>query len=203
MSAPLWTEVVAAGSHRPAFVVPAGDVLRIEDVAGQQAADVVLAPLDDPRDWLSCIYTQLLNRTTRITTGHVLYSKRARPLATVVADTVGVHWFGGGCCSAETNAFRYAAAPEGSCRENLVRSLAGHLDGPMDLELDACASLFMNIAVAADGAMEIVAPTSRPGDHLDLRADRDLLVAVSACPQERNPCNGFAPSDISLSTWRP
>ncbi|GAA1538952.1 DUF1989 domain-containing protein [Nocardioides humi] len=202
MSEPLWAEIVPARSHLPAFVLEAGDVLRVEDLAGQQAADVVLAPLDDPRDWLSCIYTQLLNRTTRITAGHVLYSKRARPLAAVVADTAGVHWFGGGCCSAETNAFRYGAAPGGSCRENLVLSLAGRIAGAMDLELDACASLFMNIAVAGDGGMEIVAPTSGPGDHVDLRAERDLLVAVSACPQERNPCNGFEPSAVGLSTWR-
>jgi uncharacterized protein YcgI (DUF1989 family) len=40
-------------------------------------------------------------------------------------------------------------------------------------------------------------------DHIELRAECDLLVAVSACPQERNPCNGFTPSAIGLSTWRP
>lgn len=88
--------IIPARSYAPAFVLAAGDALRIEDTDGQQAADVVLRPVDDSRDWLSCIYTQLLNRTTRITTGHVLYSKRARPLATVVDDTAGVHWFGGG-----------------------------------------------------------------------------------------------------------
>ncbi len=202
MSGPRWSALVPARAHLPAFVVEAGEVLRVEDVEGRQAADVVIAPVDDARDWLSCIYTQLLNRTTRITEGHVLYSKRARPLATVVADTAGTHWFGGGCCSAETNARRYDASA-GSCRENLVLSLGDRIDGPAGLELDACASLFMNIAVGADGAMEIVEPTSRAGDHIDLRAERDLVVAVSACPQERNPCNGFAPTSVGLSTWRP
>ncbi|MDQ6522536.1 urea carboxylase-associated family protein [Nocardioides sp. LHD-245] len=195
--------VVPARSFVPAFVVEAGEVLRIEDLAGRQAADVVLMPVDDPHDQMSCIYTQLLNRTTRITHGHVIYSKAARPLATVVEDTVGVHWFGGGCCSAETNEFRYGSPEGGSCRENLVESLAGHIAGPAELELDAIASLFMNIAIGPDGGLEIVLPTSRAGDHIDLRAERSLLVAVSACPQERNPCNGFEPSDIALSTSNP
>jgi uncharacterized protein YcgI (DUF1989 family) len=206
---PSWSATVPARSHVPAFVLSAGEVLRIEDVAGQQAADVLLAPLDtgdtpghDLSDVLSCIYTQLLNRTTRITRGHVLYSKLARPLATVVEDTVGTHWFGGGCCSAETNTARYGTPEGGSCRENLAQSLGDRIPGADALELDAITSLFMNIRVDADtGGLEITLPPSRAGDHIDLRAECRLLVAVSACPQERNPCNGFEPTAVRLSTY--
>lgn len=193
---------VPARSSLPAFEVAAGDVLRIEDVDGQQAADIVIAPVDQPGDWLSCIYTQLLNGTTRVTTGHTLYSKLARRLAAIVEDTVGVHWFGGGFCSAETNQFRYGV-DSGSCRANLAASLAGSVAEPLGLELDACASLFMNIEVTVDHRLGIALPHSRPGDHIDLLAETDLLVAVSACPQERNPCNGYQPSAIRLVTLRP
>lgn len=68
----------------------------------------------------------------------------------------------------------------------------------MDLELDSCASLFMNIATGADHSLQIVEPVTRPGDYIDLRAEVPLLVAVSACPQEDNPCNAFQPSRIGL-----
>jgi uncharacterized protein len=37
--------------------------------------------------------------------------------------------------------------------------------------------------------MEIREPTSVPGDYYDLRAEMGLLIGISNCPQERNPCN--------------
>ncbi|MDQ4138801.1 MAG: urea carboxylase, partial [Actinomycetota bacterium] len=33
-----------------------------------------------------------------------------------------------------------------------------------------------------------------PGLSVTLRAERDVLVIVSNCPQINNPCNGFNPS---------
>jgi hypothetical protein len=50
--------------------------------------------------------------------------------------------------------------------------------------------------------MEIKEPTSRAGDFYDLRAEMDLLVAVSNCPQERNPCNGFKPTPMGIIIYR-
>jgi len=33
-------------------------------------------------------------------------------------------------------------------------------------------------------------PVSRPGNHVDLRADMDLLVGLTACPEDITVCNG-------------
>lgn len=191
---------VPARSHAPAVLLEPGEVLRVVDVEGEQAVDVMIRAADDEREWLSCVYTTLLNGTTRITTGHRLHSKLGSHLATVVADTAGRHWWGGGFCSAETNLLRYGE-DDGSCRENLARSLAAQVPDPSALELDACVSLFMSIETH-DGAMAIARSTSRAGDHVDLRAEQRLLVGVSACPQERNPCNGFRPTGARLETYR-
>jgi uncharacterized protein YcgI (DUF1989 family) len=51
--------------------------------------------------------------------------------------------------------------------------------------------------------MAIVDGWSKPGDHVDLRAETDVLVAVSNCPQIHNPCNGGRPSPIRLVTYVP
>jgi uncharacterized protein YcgI (DUF1989 family) len=56
----------------------------------------------------------------------------------------------------------------------------------------------MRVVVEADGTMEIKEPTSVPGDYYDLRAEMDLLIGVSNCPQERNPCNGFNPTPTGV-----
>jgi len=42
-------------------------------------------------------------------------------------------------------------------------------------------NVFMSTPVAADGRLTISPPRSRPGDAIELRAERDVFVAVSAC----------------------
>ncbi|MGY1805825.1 DUF1989 domain-containing protein [Blastococcus sp. SYSU D00669] len=194
--------VVPARGYLRARTVAAGDVVRITDVEGQQVADVVLTRAAEPRDWLSCLNTKLLNGTERITTGHVLRSKQCVPLATIVADTVGVHWFGGGYCSEETNRARYGVEGTVSCKTNLAASLDPHLTSVQDLELDSCASFFMNLGSDAEGRFAIDLPPTAAGDHLDLRAETDLVLALSACPADRNPCNAFAPTPVRVTVYR-
>lgn len=180
-----------------ARIIPAGGLLRITDLGGRQAVDLMVRAVADPRDWLSCIFTTLLNQADRITVGHVLYSKAAKSLATVTQDDAGRHWFGGGFCSEETNRFRYGVEGTSNCRNNLAASLADWIDHPMDLELDACASLFMAIEYGA-GRVAIEESPSRPGSVFEMRAETDLLVGLSNCPADRNPGNGFDPSEVRV-----
>jgi uncharacterized protein len=194
--------VVAARGYLRARTVPAGHFVRIADVEGQQVADVILTRAAEPRDWLSCLNTKLLNGTERITTGHVLHSKQCVALATVVADTVGTNWFGGGFCSEETNRLRYGVEGTVSCKTNLTASLGDLVSSPHQLELDSCASLFMNIGTRDDGTFGIDLPPGRAGDHLDLRAEVDLVLALSACPADRNPCNAYEPTPVRVVVYR-
>ena len=57
----------------------------------------------------------------------------------------------------------------------------------------------MNVPVGTDGAMAIADGLSKPGDHVDLRAEMDVLAVISNCPQTRNPCNGFHPTPIRVT----
>ena len=34
-------------------------------------------------------------------------------------------------------------------------------------------------------------PKSKAGDHIDFRAEMDVIAAFSNCPQVHNACNGF------------
>jgi hypothetical protein len=190
--------VVPSRGYLRARSIAAGQTVRILDVEGEQVADLILTRAAEPRDWLSCLNTKLLNGTERISTGHVLHSKQSHPLATVVADTVAVHWFGGGFCSEETNRARYGVEGTVSCKTNLAASLDAHVASPHDLELDSCASLFMNLSADADGRFSIGPPPGRAGDFLDLRAETDLVLGLSACPADRNPCNNFRPSPLRV-----
>jgi uncharacterized protein YcgI (DUF1989 family) len=60
---------------------------------------------------------------------------------------------------------------------------------------------FMNVPVADDGTLGIVDGISAPGLAVDVRAEMDVLVVISNCPQINNPCNGFDPTPIGLQVY--
>lgn len=179
-----------------------GESLRLIDCEGRQVPDVILFDPRDLRNCSSCMNTKVACGRWRIGLGDTIHSKDCDRLATITADTVGCHLFDGGFCSAETNALRYGIEGSHSCRANLAAAMARHGLTQSDLELDSCFSLFMNAPPRADGSFAIAEPMSRAGDHIDLRAEMDLLVAVSNCPQERNPCNGWRPTALRAILFR-
>jgi urea carboxylase-associated protein 1 len=184
---------------RSAFTVEAGQTVRIIDLEGQQVADVACFVRDDPTEKLSVHNTALIQSTIYITTGHVLLSDRCRRLMTITEDTCGRHDLLAGSCSEGTNRVRYGVADTPNCRSNFEAALR-----PFGIPIQAIPysfNVFMNVPIEADGRMAIQLPVSRPGDHLDLRAELDLIVAISNCPQERNPCNAFKPSPLRVQVF--
>jgi len=179
----------------------AGERLRIVDVEGRQAVDFLCFDAADPANRYNAANTLKFAGNVYLGEGAVLYSDRAEPLMTIVEDSVGHHDTIAGCCSAESNFHRYGKANTPNCRDNFKRALAGH--GLDDRYIVANVNFFMNVPVRPDGATAIDDGLSRPGDHVDLRAERAVLVAISNCPQVDNPCNGFHPTPIELIRWRP
>ena len=61
-----------------AFMLAAGDTLRVIDPEGEQVADLIAFSRDARPAWLSAGRTFDYNNTVYLTTGHVLYSNRSR-----------------------------------------------------------------------------------------------------------------------------
>ena len=70
-------------------------------------------------------------------------------------------------------------------------------------DIPANINFFMRVPVGADGHVAIADGLSKPGDHVDLRCEKDVIVVISNCPQEFNPCSGGNPTPIRLTVWRP
>jgi urea carboxylase-associated protein 1 len=179
-----------------ARVLPAGQTLRIVDLEGRQAVDFLCYNAADPEERYNAADTMKYAKTIFLTTGHGLYSDMGRRLFTIVEDTCGRHDTIGGCCSAESNEFRYGVKETPSCRANFLRALAPFGLGKKDIVANV--NFFMNVPVETDGTMGIVDGLSKPGDHVLLRAETDVLAVISNCPQVHNPCNGFTPTPIRV-----
>lgn len=175
-----------------AFRVRAGEILSVIDPLGEQVADVIAFAADDPSDALSSGRTIDYAETVYLTTGHTLYSARSRPMFTIVRDDVGRHDFLLTPCSADTFRIIYKhAGPHPGCFENLCAALAPFGIAPP--AIPTTFNAFMNVEIAADGRIAVRPPRSRPGDGLELRAEMDLIVGLTACSAEQSNNYRFKP----------
>jgi len=184
-----------------ARVLTRGQTLRIIDVEGRQAVDFLCYNAANPEERYNAADTMKYAKTIFLTRGHGIYSDMGRRLLTIVEDTCGRHDTIGGCCSAESNEFRYGVKGTPGCRANFLKALAPYGLGKKDIVANL--NWFMNVPVEPDGTMGIVDGRSRPGDYVDLKAEMDVLAVISNCPQTRNPCNGFKPTPIRVIVTAP
>ena len=192
MSRTLADFVIPAREAR-AFVVPRGAHLRIHLVEDKQVGDCCFFNADDPREVFHVGQTWALN--VLLGTGNAksfrhFYSKppRENVMLTVVEDTVRNHWGNmGGRCSRRLYELRDGDRTHRSCQENLAEALAPH--GLTGDDIVDVFNVFMNVELRPDGSFTILAPTARKGDYIELRAQMNILAAVSACPADRNATN--------------
>lgn len=180
-----------------ALTLRRGDVLVVVDPQGEQVADLMAYAAHDHGEWLSSGRTFDYNETIYLTTGHTLYSNRSRPMFTFLRDEVGRHDFLLTPCSPETFEILYppgTAEGHPSCFGNLVAALSPH--GIQPDQIPTTLNLFMNVRVGEDGRLTIAPPTSRAGQRVELRAEMDLLVGLTACSAEGSNNGTFKPIDF-------
>lgn len=182
-------------------VIRRGEVLRLVDLEGQQAVDFLCYDANDPRDRYSSMNTVKVQGNVFVGKGTVLYSDTGVALLRVIADTCGRHDTVLGCCSEANNFLRYGVRGAPGCYENFLAVLAGF--GLGRGEIVGNVNFFMHVPIEGDGRLSIADDASKPGDYVDLLAERDVLAVLSNCPQMLNPCNGYDPTPIRAIVWRP
>ena len=194
---------VVAGGYGTAADAPAGSLVRVIDVQGTQVGDLVLFRKDDPTDRLSTGNTRKMANSLFVTTGAVLWSTTYRQLARIEADTVGRHDLLASACTPYDYPIRFGERGIGhrACLANLREALEPFgISEPM---IPDPMNVFMAMDVHPDGSMEVLPAPSGPGDSVEIRMLEDCIVALSACPQDLNPCNGFHVTDLILEIEPP
>jgi urea carboxylase-associated protein 1 len=183
--------------------IPAGGTFRIVDLHGNQAVDTLFYDAADVDNRYSAFDTVREQGAVYLTTGSRLLSTRLDVLATITDDTCGRHDTLGGACAQESNVVRYGehTRHQNACRETFLRY--GAAAGIDARRLGHNINFFMNVPVTAAGGLTFVDGVSAPGKHVQVRAERDLLVLISNCPQVNNPCNGWNPTPVRLLGWWP
>lgn len=195
------------------FVVEAGDpfvveitqgqYVRIVDLEGNQAVDTIFYNAHDYADRYSAQDTIREQGNVYLTTGTSLVSTSGNVLLTITADTCGRHDTLGGACATESNMVRYdlCKGHMHACRNSFLKGIQQWNRGMDKRDITSNINFFMNVPVTPDGNLTFEDGVSDAGKYVELRAEMDVLMVISNCPQLNNPCNGYNPTPVQILIW--
>jgi len=167
----------------------AGQQIKVINSSGTQVVDAWAFNALDLTEWMSMEASRASFMKLAPAVGDTFVTNQRRPILTLVEDTSG--------CAHDTlmapcDRWRYGllgvAGYHDNCRDNLHAALAN-----LSVVIRATPpslNLFMNIPWTADGRLEWGEPVANPGSYVVFKAEMDLVIALSACPQDILPING-------------
>jgi hypothetical protein len=176
-----------------------GQEIRIVNTHGRQVVDTWAFAEGDMTEFMSMEHTRVHMGRVNPVKGSVMLSNRRRPMLTFVEDTSGgVHDTLLAACDVHRYRMLGATGYHRNCTDNLAEALAAL--GLRPPEAPSPLNLFQNSAIHRGGELEIVPPIAPAGSHVTLRAEMDMVIVFSACPQDMAPTNGadMMPKDAEL-----
>src|SRR5467141_1870499 len=185
------------------YEILGGQYLRIVDVEGNQAVDTLFYNGGDYEDRYSAQDTIRAQANIYLTTGTKLMSSKGNVLLTIVADTCGRHDTLGGACATESNMVRYAIDTRymHACRNSFLKAVIEWDHGMTKRDITSNINFFMNVPVTPEGKLTFEDGISEPDKYVEMRAETDVLVLISNCPQLNNPCNAYNPTPVQVLIW--
>ena len=174
-----------------AVTVAKGQRVKVINTHGAQVVDTWAFNRADLKEFMSMEHTRASMHHIIPRVGDHMLTNHRRPILTLLEDTAGgIH----DTLMAACDRYRYTelghVGHHDNCTDNLAEGLAGL--GLTPPETPSPFNLFMNIPWTIEGNLSFDAPVSTPGSYVVLRAEMDLIIAFSACPQDILPINGTA-----------
>lgn len=177
-----------------------GEAIRIAQT-GPSSVALVAWNAADPSERLNLPDTVKVQWSTIVSKGRVIFSDMGRVLFSVIEDSSGAHDGLMGGSTAASNAVRYGEGTRNT-RDNLVIA-AGKL-GLDRRDIPSALTFFAPVRVQQDGRFVWRPELSHGGrDYIDLRAEMDLLVALSNCPHPLDPSPVYSAVPVSVTRYRP
>lgn len=156
-----------------------GEALRLVNLTGGSSVSLVAWREADPSERINTADTVKVQWRATLGKGRMILSDMGRAMLSLIEDTSGLHdLLVGGSTAA-------SAAGGRNTRDNLVGA-AGKL-GLDRRDIPAAVTFFAPVTVRQDGRFDWRDDLRRAGDFVDLRAEMDLLVALSNCPHPLDP----------------
>ena len=204
----LMSELVVPALSGMAFIVPKNHIFRVTAVEGPQVADFNAFCKDDPKEMFWSGRTRLLQRA-HLSVGDRLWSTppRMRPMFTIIADTVDhkplrrnarSHDLMYCRCNERLHELIRNEKNAPNCNTNIANAIAQFGLTP-DYVHDAF-NIFMTTGLDENDRFFYLEPDARQGDYVELHAEIDCLVAISACP---GASSGPVKRAVGIHIYRP
>ncbi len=184
--------------------VKKGQTFRILDLEGNQAADILFYNADYPEERYSAMDTIREQGNVYLTTGTQLRTNENNVMLEIVADTCGRHDTLGGACATESNTVRYDLEKRSmhACRDSWMLAVNKYPEfGLSKRDITHNVNFFMNVPITSEGGLTFEDGISGAGKYVELKAEMDVTILISNCPQLNNPCNGYNPTPIEFIVW--
>jgi len=183
------TTVTIPARRGKAAHVKQGQIVKVINTHGDQVVDTWAFNAQDLKEFMSMEHSRPHMLKTIPIVGDIMRSNKRRPILTLIEDTSGgIHDTLMAACDCHRYKFLGVEEYHDNCEDNLHAAMREiGLEAP---ETPSPLNLFMNIPVKPDRSLSFEAPVSTPGSYVALRAEMDLFIAFSACPQDILPING-------------
>jgi len=204
----LVTELVVPRLSGKAFVVAKNHILRVTAIEGPQVADFNAFNKDDPKEMFWSGRTRLLQRA-HLSVGDRPWSTppRMRPMFTIIADKVDhkplrrnarSHDLMYCRCNERLHELIRNEKNAPNCNTNIANAIAQFGLTP-DYVHDAF-NIFMTTGLDENDRFFYLDPDAKQGDFIELHAEMDCVVAISACP---GASSGPVKRPIGVRIYRP
>jgi len=176
-----------------------GEALRVTDDLGRSSVSLLAWRIDDPSERINCADTVKVQWSAALSKGRMILSDMGRVLLSVIEDTSGAHDLLVGGSTADSTVAAYGEVTRNT-QANFISAAAKIGLGLRDIP--PCVTFFAPVTTDATGRFVWHAVRKRPGDFVDLRAEMNLIVAVSNCAHPLDPARPAATEPITLIRHR-
>ena len=176
-----------------------GEALRIIDDHGVSSVALIGWRAEDMSERINCADTVKVQWSAAISKGRVILSDMGRVLLSVIEDTSGAHdLLAGGSTPGSTPAA--FGTPTRNTHDNFLAAAAKVGLGLRDIP--PCATFFAPVSVDPNGRFVWNGARKHAGDFVDLRAEMNLVLAVSNCAHPLDPTRPAASAPITIIRHR-
>lgn len=184
------------GGWYTTLAVAEGDIIRLAPQGAGSSVSLAAWSAADPTERMNLPDTIKLQWTTDLAKGRVVFSDMGRVMLSIVEDSSGAHdALTGGSTPATVE--KYNDPRMRNTRDNMVLAVAKL--GLDRRDIPPLFTLFAPVRVQSDGRFEWRGSMVSQGDWIDLRAEMDLLVALSNCPHPLDPRAGSVPDAVEIT----
>ena len=178
--------------HAKAAFVKKGNKVKVINTHGTQVVDCWALNAHNLAEYMSMEHVRVSLERIYTRKGDVMVTNRRRPILKIMQDSApGTH----DTLLAACDRYRYellgCETYHRNCTDNFWEALVAIGEKPV--EMPSPFNLWQNTPVEPDGTIKPNPPVTKRGDHIIMRAEMDLIICLSACPQDITSICGQKP----------